>query len=176
MNIQDLTQAPRASDAASEQTDLQRLNTEAAQMALLHTPLCLFYFTETTILSCRIFTSSSVPMCSCVVSLTCRRLCVSEAFHPLLRVLRLGGSSCLPDPSALDPSCSSWRLSFHSKGASQGVTVTDSGVLSSSTMKKYLWESSDPMVILITTIKTYQKSLLVSSFTHLTLFRENIKP
>lgn len=46
-----------------------------------------------------------------------------------------------PEPSPLASSGSSWRLSFHSKGASQGVTVTDNGVLSSSTTKKYLCES-----------------------------------
>ena len=47
----------------------------------------------------------------------------------------------LPEPSPLASSGSSWRLSVHAKGASQGVTVTDSGVLSSSTTKKYLGES-----------------------------------
>lgn len=50
-------------------------------------------------------------------------------------------SCCLPEPSPLASSGSSWRLSFHSNGASQGVTVTDNGVLSSSTTKKYLWGS-----------------------------------
>lgn len=80
------------------------------------------------------------------------------------RALRLGGSCRLPDPSALASSGSSWRLSFHSRGASQGVTVTDSGVLSSSTMKKYLRVSSDPMMILIATVKTCQKSYLVFMF------------
>lgn len=81
--------------------------------------------------------------------------------------LRLGESCPLPDPSALPSSGSSWRLSFHSKGASQGVTVTDNGVLSSSTMKKYLGESSDPRMNLVTTIETYQKSHVV--------FQRNIK-
>lgn len=61
-------------------------------------------------------------------------LCVSR---PLGRAC----SGCLPEPSPLASSGSSCRLSFHSRGASQGVTVTDSGVLSSSTAKKYLREA-----------------------------------
>lgn len=61
-------------------------------------------------------------------------LCVSR---PLGRACR----GCLPEPSPLASSGSSCRLSFHSRGASQGVTVTDSGVLSSSTAKKYLREA-----------------------------------
>lgn len=46
----------------------------------------------------------------------------------------------LPEPSPLDSSGSSCTLSFHSRGASHGVTVTAKGVLSSSTTKKYLGE------------------------------------
>jgi len=46
----------------------------------------------------------------------------------------------LPEPSPLASSGSSCTLSFHSRGASQGVTVTARGVLSSSTTKKYLGE------------------------------------
>lgn len=135
---------------------------EAVQTAHLHAPICLFSFTWISIFSCYFSISGS-------------RLLLSEGyvgFWLTLIALRLGAFCCLPDPSALDSSGSSWRLSFHSKGASQGVTVTDSGVLSSSTMKKYLWESWDSMIILITTIKSYQKRHLVFSFIHLILFRE----
>lgn len=88
--------------------------------------------------------------------------CPTSPMHPCCSVLRREGYmshvSCLsaihlsrglgpdlsgysPEPSPLASSGSSWRLSFHSKGASQGVTVTDNGVLSSSTTKKYLCES-----------------------------------
>ena len=88
---------------------------------------------------------SSMPnfsYASMLFCLTKRRLYVSclSAIHPS-RGLGPDLSGYSPEPSPLASSGSSWRLSFHSKGASQGVTVTDNGVLSSSTTKKYLCES-----------------------------------
>lgn len=55
-------------------------------------------------------------------------------------VQRLSFDGLLPEPSPLVSSGSSCTLSFHSRGASHGVTVTAKGVLSSSTTKKYLGE------------------------------------
>lgn len=69
---------------------------------------------------------------------------------------------CLPEPSPLASSGSSWRLSFHSKGASQGVTVTDNGVLSSSTTKKYLW-GSGPIQTEVIRARTYNQESLEKS-------------
>ena len=93
---------------------------------------------------------SSMPTFSYASRLFClmkRRLYVSclSATHPS-QGLGPGLAGYSPEPSPLASSGSSWRLSFHSKGASQGVTVMDNGVLSSSTTKKYLseeWTTSD---------------------------------
>lgn len=92
-----------------------------------------------------------------------RRLYVSylSAIHPS-RGLGPDLSGYSPEPSPLASSGSSWRLSFHSKGASQGVTVTDNGVLSSSTTKKYLCESG-PLQTVTTYPHTEQPRLLGKS-------------